>query len=224
MKKLFSVFVLLIVFVLVGCDKGDSSEIDMSKNKQTKEMLAQHEADFYGEIVHHGVNAKEVIVKRFKITDDAAAYSFGLVDENNLKVAVSLVCDLRMNGAGFSHNIKNKDGFVPKGDLEISLMKYRPNLKDIREADENNDPLFSTANGDTDFLSELDKVKKLPENTVLAFVIDKQGEDGYYKGIAWSPLFTVKQLVKAAGNEKGTCAGIPIILEEQHVVGIDRTY
>lgn len=224
MKKFFSIVAFCFVFLLVGCDSSDSSDVDLTKNQKAQSIIAEQEVNSYGEIVHHGVVATELLIKRVKITADAHGYAFVLTDDKKNKTIVSLICDLRTNAAGFTHTIKNDENYVPKGDFEISIMKYRPTVKDIREADDDTDPLFSTANGDTDFFSKLDEIKKLPDDTVLAFVIDKEDSEGYYNGIAWSPLFTVKQLVRATGSDKSQCAGIPITLDSQHVVGLDTKH
>lgn len=221
MKKFFMAVLMFAVFLLVGCDKKNE-EIDMSDNVQVKQNLSKYsESEAYGEVLHHGEFAKKIGVKNVKINDNIYTFAIGLANDTR-KEGVALICDIRSNEVVLSHNIKNDEGYVPHGNLELSIMSYRPGVKDIREADEDQDPVFSTANGDDDFLKGLAKAGKLPKDTVLAIVIDKADNDGNYHGIAWSPLFTVEQLLSALPDSASKCAGLRLDLNGEHLVVAER--
>lgn len=221
MKKFFIAVLMFTVFLLVGCDKKNE-EIDMSGNAQVKQNLSKYsESEAYGEVLHHGELAKRIGIKNVKMGDNIYTFAIGLAGDTR-KEGVALVCDIRSNEAILTHNIKNDEGYIPRGNLEISIMQYRPGVKDIREADEDQDPVFSTANGDDDFLKGLTKAGKLPKDTVLAIVIDKADNDGNYHGIAWSPLFTVEQLLNALPDSASKCAGLRLDLNGDHLVVAER--
>lgn len=212
MKKFFACVMLFTVFLLSGCNKDDG-QVDLSKSSASK----YNEEELYGKVIHVATVAKKVVVKNIKFSDSTYAYSIG-IQNDKFKSMVALVCDLRANGAAVTYSIVNDEGFVPKGDVELSIMKYREGVTDIREVDDDQDPVFSTANGDRDFLTGIRKAASLPGDTVLAFVIDKEGASGNYEGIAWSPLFTAKQLDKAMSNVKDNCGNLKLDLEDLHMV------
>lgn len=221
MKKFFMVVLMFTVFLLVGCDKKNE-EIDMSNNPAVKQELSKYsESDSYGEILHHGDIAKKIVIKNTKLGENVYTFAIGLISDSR-KEGIALVCDIRSNEAILSHNIKNDEGHIPRGNLEISIMEYRPGVKDIREADEDQDPVFSTANGDDDFLKGLAKTKELPKDTVLAFVIDNPDQDGVYHGIAWSPLFTVEQLLGALPDSVSKCSGLRLDINGEHLVVAEK--
>lgn len=215
------VVLIFTVFLLAGCDKKNE-EIDMSGNPAVKQQLSKYsESDSYGEVLHHGDIAKKIGIKNAKMGENLYTFAIGLASDTR-KEGVALVCDVRSNEVILTHNIKNDEGYIPRGNLEISIMKYRPGVKDIREADEDQDPVFSTANGDDDFLGGLTRAGKLPKDTVLAFVIDKPDQDGNYHGIAWSPLFTVGQLLSALPDSPSKCAGLRLDLNSEHLAVAEK--
>jgi hypothetical protein len=221
MKKVLVVFMMFVMFLVVGCD-DKNKVIDMSGNQQSQKELSKYsEADSYGEIIHKGDVAKKVSIRHMKMAENIYAIGIGTISDKR-KEGVALVCDIRANAVGITYDIKNDDGYIPRGNLEISIMKYRPGVTDIREADEDQDPVFSTANGDTDFIDGLNKAASLPKDTVLAFVIDKSDQDGVYQGIAWSPLFTVEQLVKALPDTPSKCTGMQLNLNGEHLVVAEK--
>lgn len=221
MKKVLVVIMMFAVFLVVGCD-DKNKVIDMSGDKQSqKELTKYSEVDSYGEIIHKGDMAKKVSVRHMKMTENVYAFGIGMISDKR-KEGVALVCDIRANAVGLTYDIKNDDGYIPRGNLEISIMKYRPGVSDIREADEDQDPVFSTANGDTDFLAGLNKAAALPKDTILAFVIDKPDQDGVYHGIAWSPLFTAGQLVNALPDTPSKCTGMQLNLDSEHLVVAEK--
>lgn len=221
MKKLLVMVMVIFTFLLAGCD-NKNDEVDLSGNKQVKSEVSKYtEVNPYGEVLHHGDIAKKVVVKNMKMSDDIFATTIGVFG-NKGKSGVSLICDLRSNATGIAHNIKNDDGYYPHGNMEISIMQYRPGVTDIRTADEDQDPVFSTANGDDEFLNGLAKAASLPKDTVLAFVIDKGDDDGVYHGIAWSPLFTVEQLVAALPDAPSKCTGMKLDLDGEHLAVAEK--
>lgn len=221
MKKLFVVIMMFVTFLLVGCD-NKNEEVDLSNNKTVKKELSKYsESDSYGEIVHRGELANKVVVKNLRMGDNVYALGVGLVGNKKSEV-VSLICDVRSNEVGLTYNIKNDEGYIPRGHLELSIMQYRPGVTDIREADESQDPVFSTANGDTEFLKGLAKAAALPKDTVLALVIDKSDDQGNYNGIAWSPLFTAGQLLAALPDSVSKCSGMQLNLDDVHLVVAER--
>jgi hypothetical protein len=220
MKKLFSCIMLVVVFLLVGCDKSDDGQVDLSKNAKVQSQL---DADkFYGKVLHKGVMADQLTVKNFKFQENLFGYTVGLKGKDTKPAAVVFVCDLRMKGAAISYSIVNDEGYVPKGKVDISIMEYGKDVTDIREADENRDPVFSTANGDNDYLAGLHKAASLPGDTILAFVIDKGTEDNMVEGIAWSPLFTAKQLDKAMSKVRDTCEGLKLDLDNTYIAAAEE--
>lgn len=221
MKKLFVAVLMFTVFLLVGCDKKNEED-DLSKNVLVKQELSKYsESDSYGEVLHHGDVAKKIGIKNAKMGENVYTFGIGLISDTR-REGVALVCDIRSNEVVLSYNIKDDEGNIPRGDLGLSIMKYRPGVKDIREADENQDPVFSTANGDDDFLKGLAKAGEYPKDTVLAIVIDKADQDGVYHGIAWSPLFTVKQLLSALPDSASKCTDLRLDLNGDHLVVAER--
>lgn len=222
MKKVLVAIMMFAMFLVVGCD-DKNKVVDLSGDKQSqKELTKYSEVDSYGEIIHKGDVAKKVSIRHMKMSENVYALGIGAMSDKR-KEGVALVCDIRANAVGVAHDIKNDDGFIPRGsNLEISIMKYRPGVSDIREADEDQDPVFSTANGDADFLAGLNKAAALPKDTVLAFVIDKPDQDGTYHGIAWSPLFTAEQLVKALPDTPSKCTGMQLNLDGEHLVVAEK--
>lgn len=215
MKKLVYSVMVIMMFLLAGCDK-DNNEIDMSQSSGAKSHY--DEETIYGPIVHAGVIADSVVIKNLKYSEDLYTYAIGIKADKPHNAVVALICDHRLNGAVITYSIKNDGGVVPNGRVDISIMKYRPGVKDIRETDEDADPIFSTANGDTDFLAGVRKAAGLPADTMLAFVIDKDQEDGSSKGIAWTSLFTAKQLDKALSGTKDKCGSLKLDLNDTYIV------
>lgn len=222
MKKFLVTTIIFGTLLSTGCD-NKNKVIDLTNNKQSQKELSNYsKSDAYGEIVHKGDLAKKVSIRHMKMTENVYTIGIGVIGEKR-KGGVALVCDTRSNSVAITYNIKNDDGYIPRGNLEISIMKYRPGVVDIREVDEDQDPVFSTANGDTDFISGLKKASSLPKDTVLAFVIDKPDSDDRYHGIAWTSLFTAEQLANALPDTQSKCEGMQLNLNSEHLVVADRS-
>lgn len=220
MKKLFTVFAVIFVFLLVGCDKN--TEVDMNNSPKLKaEMGKVSPAEVYGEVIHKGVYASKTIVKNMKASDDIYSLAVGMLDGKERYVVV-YTCDLRSNASVITVNIKDSNGHDVQGNVELSIMKYRPGVTDIRESDDEQDPVFSTANGDEDYLGALDIIKKLPKDTVIGFTVDAEREDGSFQSAAWSPLFTVKQFLDALPSDMSKCVGTKLDLGTEHVMTVKR--
>jgi len=217
MKKFFVFIMVLAVVVLSGCDK-DSDYIDLSKQAEKSGV----DDSLYGQVLHTPSIAKFVWGKKFKFTNDVYGYglAFG-VDKQKSVAVVTVVCDIRERAAGISYYIKNDANVVPKGDVEISLMDFRSGIKDIREADDSRDPIFSTAEGDDDIQAALHKAAELPVDTNLAFVIDGRNIDGSYIGIAWSPLFTAGQLKDTLRHIPKECKGLKLDLNNTYLAAAE---
>lgn len=222
MKFITMVFAFVLAIVVAGCDgkKEVKSQVDLSNDPHVSAMLNDNEDDSYGNILHKAVVADEVIVQNVKMSGTLHAYTIGMRVGKN-KFAVSYVCDLRTKGGGFVHNLEMNDGVVPKGDFGISMMNYAPDVTSIREADDLQDPVFSTTNGESDYIGSLKRLKQLTKNSTVAFTIDKEeeGEEGAV-AIAWSPLMKVGDLLVAMEKAGPTpCEGVPAAVDEQHVFG-----
>lgn len=222
MKKFSVIIVFIFSFLLIGCDRKNE-DVDLTNSPKVKDTLVAYSAeDAYGKIVHHGVMADKVVVKNLKFQENLYGYAIG-VAKGNQRATVTLVCDTRADEAVLTQAILNSDGFIPKGNnLEFSIMPVRGGVTDIREVDDSHDPIFSTANGETDFFAGIKKVIALPKNTVIALVIDKGDEEGNYSGIAWSPLFTVEQLVEALPENPSKCLGIKLNLDSDYLVAAEK--
>lgn len=216
MKRLFFIFTLIAVFFIVGCDKESDIDLDLSTHERTQKNLSNYEQENYGEVVHFGTGteAKSVVMKTFKINDDV--YGFGLIIKNKSGNTNKLiyVCDLRVGISAITHDVLTSDGRKPNDDAQISIMEYRPGTVNIREADENRTPVFSSANGDSDFVKGLQKVKTLDPKSVVAFTIEEASSDGNYYTVAWSNLMTAKQLSSIVDDIKLPCKGYPLADEE----------
>lgn len=220
MKKLFSVIAVFFVFLLIGCDKN--AEVDLSKSAQLQaEISKTSQTEAYGEILHKGAYASKVVVKNMKASDDIYVLAIGLVG-NKDRYSVTYVCDLRATQSLVTLDIKDDNGQPVQGNVELSIMKYRPGVTDIRESDDEQEPVFSTAEGGEDYLGALDAIKKLPKDTVIGFTVDQEREDGSFLSAAWSPLFTVKQFLDALPSDMSKCVGTKLDLGTDHVMVVKR--
>lgn len=217
MKRFFAFIMVLAVVVLAGCDRDDGY-VDLSKKAAENGV----DESLYGEVLHTPSVAKFVWGKKFKFTKDVYGYglAFG-IDKQKSVAVITVVCDIRERAAGISYYIKNDANVVPKGDVEISLMDFRSGIKDIREADDNRDPIFSTAEGDDDIQAALHKAADLPTDTNLAFVIDGRNIDGSYMGVAWSPLFTSGQLKETLKQIPIECKGLKLDLNNTYLAAAE---
>lgn len=211
----------LVVLVLAGCKQDEKDvDIDLSNDNQSYGVASDEQA--YGPVVHQGVLADKVAVKTIKTGASSYAYVIYFKSKEGPAQAVSLVCDLRTQGAGFQHTITNHEGYVPKGrDMDISLMNYRAGVLEVREADEGLTPIFSTTSHNNNFIVALRNLNKLDPHSTVAFTIDKEQEDGYSEAIAWSYLIPVDKLITALGTIKTQCENIPLATAEQYIFGID---
>jgi hypothetical protein len=118
-----------------------------------------------------------------------------------------------------AHTILDNEGSPIRGDQTISIMKYRKDIKDIREMDESSKPLFSLANGDTDIITPLTKIKDLDPETPIAFTVEKEQSDDYSYSVGWSPLIRAGDLAKEVAKlPLKYCATLYIAAGEEDVV------
>lgn len=219
MKKFVVVFALFVVFLVSGCDKKEEDVVDLSKHPDTVELT---DDNLYGEVLHVPTFAKIVFAKKFKFSDHLHGYGLAIDNKKGVKNVVTLICDTRINVAGISYLIKNDQGKVPEGDNEIALLRFRSDIKDIREADDNQNAIFSTADGDTDFQAALYQAAGLPADTLLGFVIDGRNLDNTYSGVAWTPLFTAGQLKETLNRIPAECNGLKLDLNSVYLVAVSK--
>lgn len=195
MKKIYFAFIMVLSFVLIGCNKDDTNapNRDISQSEAVQKELNNPEQldQLYGQVVHHGKVANVVKMQGVKMSPDMMAVNIVVPDKQDPMI-LSFLCDRRIGGWALSHSL-NKDGMKPEGVTEISIMNYREGLTDIREGDEAA-PIWSTANGDTNIAVGLMRIARLDPKSTVAIVLDRQKEDGYYDGEVWSYLLPVSQV------------------------------
>lgn len=202
MKKLFTIVMLMVVATLAGCDNkeiGTGTNQDLTKAaKVIKYINSDNDInESYGKVVHNGKLANKVIVQGIQITPDMAGVNL-VAGTRKDPMIISFICDSRAHMWGMTHNI-TVDGKEPEGVTEISIMNYREGLTEIREVDEEK-PVFSTANGDTNIAEGLKRIGKLDPDSTVAIVLDREASDGYYDGVAWSFLMKVEDVVDGLRN------------------------
>lgn len=197
MKKMYLIVVMVLGFMLAGCEKDEvrNPNRDVSNNSEVRKAFndpAQME-QMYGKVIHEGKVASKVMVQGIKMSPTTAGVNLVVPDKANPMI-ISLICDSRMGTWAISHSL-TVNGQAPREATEVSIMNYPNGITQIREADDTS-PVFSTSNGDINIAEGLLKIAKLDPNSTVAIVLDRQGADGYYEGEAWSYLMPVGLLAE----------------------------
>lgn len=192
---LIAVFISFISFLSWGED-----EIGNGKNKDYSDIAAVSDAvakeSYYGAILHHGKLASKPIINGAKVADGVTAVYF-VNRDREVPSVIALVCEGRTNTWAIWHNTLDQDGQALDYATDVSIMNYRKGVVDIREKDETNPPVISTANGDMYVIEGLKKLIKLDPESTIAFTLETQNEVGESTTRGWSALYKVKDVVAA---------------------------
>lgn len=213
--KMISILVLAVV--LAGCDTEPKFSNDYTDKPNAKLASAVNEAR--GEIIHKGTYATAITAKANRIDSDITSYGIVIRSQNRAPQLISMTCSAEQGVSAIAHTILTDAGKPVFEESTISIMKYRKGIMDIRETDENGKPVFSLANGDTDFAAALQKVKELDKDTPVAFTIETEQDDGYSYTVAWSPLMKAGDLADAIAKlPLKHCANQPLGAGDPEVV------
>lgn len=196
MNKLFKVIALMVLVTLVGCNDNTAMGEGTNKDRtaRTAELTPAQMDEAYGEVVHRGTIATKAVIEGNKLSEGVTSVVF--VNRNTQPSLVTFVCENRGNNWGVVHNTLSENGAVTDA-TEMSIMNYAKGVKDIREVDDSANPVFSTANGDTNIYNGLMAIGKLDPESTIAFTFEKRDNEGNSITEGWSALFVVKDVVKA---------------------------
>lgn len=218
MRKFINLMVVAVLaFVIVGCDNKPEFDNDVSNLKSAQKVVQESR----GVVIHEGIYATKVVGRSIKVSDGIYSYSFIVNSQSRAPAMIGLTCFDEYKISVVAHSILDNDGNAIREESTLSIMKYRKGIKDIREMDENGTPVFSTANGDTDFVKAIKDVAKLDPDTPVAFTIENFNTTvNLWTTVGWSPLMTAGELTKAAERLPWKyCEGRPIPQNEPEAIG-----
>ncbi|UQT02670.1 hypothetical protein SUREIYA_00750 [Serratia phage vB_SmaM-Sureiya] len=213
MKNVFkTVAVMFLAFGLMACDSKDGFDQDLSKN----EAVA---AEMRGEVLHRVDYAQKLMVKSVKVMDGVYTFGISIKSPTRQPQVIAFTCAPEANAAGIAHTILDEDNQPIRDVSTLSIMKYRKNIKQVTEFDENNTPLFSTANGDSDFISAMNKLKILDKDTPIAFTIETPDGEGMADTKGWSIMMKAGDLYDAWKDAPtASCKGTHLTIEREDVI------
>lgn len=213
MKNVFKIIAsVVLAFGLVGCDDNGGFDKDVSGD-------ANVAAAVRGEVLHKVDYAQKVTVKSVKLAD--GIYSFGIAMKSPVRQPqlIAFTCAVDANAAGIAHSILDEQGRAISEVSTISIMKYRKGITEVTELDEGSDPLFSTANGDSDFIGAMNNLKKLDKDTPVAFTIETPDEEGYAETKGWSIVVKAGELYNAWKDAPTqACKGTNLTISRDDVI------
>lgn len=197
MKKVMVILVLTMSFILAGCWDKESKEIGGGTNDNKSSLFTKNisEADMddaYGPVIHHAVIGKSLIIQGVDM--GASISAVNIIDKSSNPSLLSIACDSRAGAWAVTHTYTDVNGQPATQGTDFAIMNYREGLTNIREVDERG-VVFSTADGDTNIVKGLKKLTSLDPKSTVAFVIDRQDQNGEAVGYAWSPLFKVEDVI-----------------------------
>lgn len=213
MKNVFKIIAsVVLAFGLVACDNNDGFDKDLSSDPKAGAVVR-------GEVLHKVDYAQKLTVKSVKITE--GVYTFGIAMKSPVRQPQLIVftCAVDADAAGIAHSILDENNRPITEVSTLSIMKYRKGIKEITELDESNTPLFSTANGDSDFIGAMNKLKGLDKDTPIAFTIETPDYEGYAQTKGWSIMATAGELYSAwKDTPTKACQGTNLLLERDDVI------
>ena len=191
MKSMYSMIAAMFIsLTLVGCDSNDGFDKDLTNDKQAQIQMR-------GEVLHRVDFANKVEGKSIKATNDLLSYGIIFKSPTRKPNVIAFTCSIQHKQGAITHTVLDDYDRAVREESTVSIMAYRKDIKEVTEMDENNVPLWSMAEGDTDFVAGMNKLKNLDKDTPVAFLIETMGDDGQMYTKAWSSMTTAGALYKA---------------------------
>lgn len=198
-NKTASAILTALVFILIGLVFRNNFNDDIGKGKNADmrnfpSTISAKNNGSYGDVVHSGTLATRPVISAARMADGVTAVYFINKDKVEPSV-ITLICTGRHRDWSVAHNVVDELGQGVGEATEISIMNYRKGVIDIRESDEVEKPVFSTAEGDMYIIGGLRNITKLDPESTIAFTLETVDDLGHSTTRGWSALFRVKDVV-----------------------------